>query len=74
MPRSIELNNALAASEAGEAGKATTIADGVVVEVESSVESANEGGSVDPFEKANAASTEKPATEAPAEVKEESLI
>lgn len=63
MPRSIELNNAMAASDAAELGKATTITDGVVVEVESTVEAGNAGGPIDPFEKSASA----PKSEAPAE-------
>ena len=63
MPRSIELNNAIAASDAAEMGKATTIDDGVVVEVEAS-EAQQEGRIIDPFQTestpAEAAGTAEP--------------
>jgi len=71
MPRSIELNNAMAASDAAELGKATTITDGVVVEVESTVDAGSAGGPIDPFEQASGAAAEKPAAEATAAAKEE---
>jgi recombination protein RecT len=71
MPRSIELNNAMAASDAAELGKATTITDGVVVEVESTVDAGSASGPIDPFEQASGAAAEKPAAEATAAAKEE---
>ena len=72
MPRSIELNNAIAASEAAELGKATTITDGVVVEVDASVTESGAGsGPIDPFEKANAAPQAEAITAKAAPVKEE---
>ena len=78
MPRSIELNNAIAASEAAELGKATTITDGVVVEVDASVTDAAKDSEqpVDPFEKSGAAPrAEAPgAPAAPAKDETESLI
>jgi recombination protein RecT len=78
MPRSIELNNAMAASEAAELGKATTITDGVVVEVESSVAGSpgEESQPIDPFVKANTAPQgEAPAEQAaPAKEEPESLL
>lgn len=73
MPRSIELNNAIAASDAAELGKATTISDGVVVEVDASVtEPTKTDGPINPFEKSDAApQAEAPAAEAKAEAKAE---
>lgn len=55
MPRSIELNNAIVASEAAEMGKATTITDGVVVEVDATAADAakEEAEAVDPFERSD---------------------
>lgn len=40
MPRSIELNNAIAASDAADAGNTTRIEDGVVIEVPTEIEAA----------------------------------
>jgi recombination protein RecT len=64
MPRSIELNNAIAASDAAEVGKATKVDDGVVVEVDAEdVRSAPSGKEpYDPF-KGRKAIAEKPAPE-----------
>lgn len=55
MPRSIELNNAIAASDAAEMGKATTVDGGVVVEVEVEAaevaETTERKAPIDPFAK-----------------------
>jgi recombination protein RecT len=71
MPRSIELNNALAAADAAELGKATRLDDGVVVEVESEETAPPDTASevIDPFEKQKrleAAQAAQPADEQPA--------
>ena len=71
MPRSIELNNALAASDASELGKGTTVDGGVVVEVDTeAVREESDSSSVDPFENKSAGKDEAKA-ESQAVTKEE---
>jgi recombination protein RecT len=48
MPRSIELNNAIVASDAAEMGRATVVDGGVVVEVDE-VTTSEQSGPIDPF-------------------------
>ncbi len=50
MPRSIELNNAIVASDAAEMGRATVVDGGIVVEVDE-VTSDEQSGPINPFKK-----------------------
>jgi recombination protein RecT len=56
MPRSIELNNAIAASDAAEMGRATTVDGGIVVEVDAEqvAETTARKTPIDPFKKSDA--------------------
>lgn len=65
MPRSIELNNAMAAADAAELGKATRMDDGVVVEVEAEAENTPQRqGFIDPFENSGQGQAAAPAAPA----------
>lgn len=62
MPRSIELNNALAASDAAEMGRATTVDCGVVVEVDAEqVAETQQRRVIDPFDKSGQQQAADPA-------------
>lgn len=77
MPRSIELNNAMAASDAAELGKATTVNDGVVVEVEAEETTrTTQGEVIDPFKQAEnqKAESENQKAESAVEPAEETLL
>ena len=72
MPRSIELNNAIAAADMAESGKASKVEDGVIVEVETS-RAPDPSGPIDPFEKIEGAQDEE-APAAAGRANTESLI
>jgi recombination protein RecT len=82
MPRSIELNNAMAAADAAEMGKATRVDDGVIVEVEAEeTPPPQEREPINPFDKSGQAAQSAeptaaatPAPTAPAERRTRSLM
>jgi len=57
MPRSIELNNAIAAADAAESGRTSMVQDGVVLDVDATEEPPPSTGPIDPFANANGDST-----------------
>lgn len=76
MPRSIELNNAIVASDAAEIGRATNVQEGIVIEMpENDIPAANVGSSREnatPLEDAKPAKQAKPAQTSPQAEEEQS--
>lgn len=70
MPVSIELSNAITASNAAEMGKATMVEDGVVIEVDEVRESSGQTGPIDPFQKQAPQPAEQAAAPRPAAASE----